>query len=224
MTRRARVLAICVVVFCLLPPASLVLPGSGAGAATFEIHVTRLSRHLKERMRGVSWHRGCPVALHDLRLIDVSYHGFDGDSHLGRLVVNRDATDALSRTLRAMWDSHFKIRRMHLIDRYGGSDHKSMRADNTSAFNCRYVAGTTSWSQHAYGRAIDINPVENPYVTSSGRVSPKKGARYRDRSQHAKGLIHADGAVVRAFDSVGWGWGGRWSGAKDYQHFSANGS
>jgi hypothetical protein len=112
---------------------------------------------------------------------------------------------------------------MRLVDRYGGNDNRSMRADNTSAFNCRRVAGTTRWSEHAYGRAIDINPVENPYVRSDGSVSPRRGRPYADRSRHARGMIHARDATVRAFHRVGWGWGGYWRSSKDYQHFSASG-
>jgi hypothetical protein len=98
-----------------------------------------------------------------------------------------------------------------------------MAANNTSAFNCRFVSGTARWSEHAYGRAIDINPVQNPYVSSSGRASPPAGAAYVDRSRRAPGMIHAGDAVVRAFAAVGWGWGGSWRGVKDYQHFSASG-
>jgi poly-gamma-glutamate synthesis protein (capsule biosynthesis protein) len=111
---------------------------------------------------------------------------------------------------------------MRLVDAYGANDDRSMEADNTSAFNCRFVAGTNDWSMHAYGKAIDLNPVENPYV--SGRhVSPEKGAKYADRCCH-RAIIHSDDEVVRAFASVGWGWGGSWSdGTKDYQHFSTTG-
>jgi hypothetical protein len=130
---------------------------------------------------------------------------------------------ALVRALRSMYRNDFKIRRMRLVDHYGGSDRRSMRADNTSAFNCRRVAGTTRWSEHAYGRAIDINPVENPYVASDGTVSPRRGSAYVDRSRHAKGMIHARDSTVRAFRRVGWGWGGYWRSSKDYQHFSASG-
>jgi poly-gamma-glutamate synthesis protein (capsule biosynthesis protein) len=112
---------------------------------------------------------------------------------------------------------------MRLVDAYGGDDHRSMDADNTSAFNCRTVAGTDRWSEHAYGRAIDVNPIENPYVTGSGNVSPPAGARFADRSQRARGLIHRGGPVVDAFAAAGWQWGGAWSGTKDYQHFSTSG-
>jgi poly-gamma-glutamate synthesis protein (capsule biosynthesis protein) len=97
-----------------------------------------------------------------------------------------------------------------------------MRHDNTSAFNCRYVAGTSTWSQHAYGRAIDINPVENPYV-DGGRVSPPRGRRYLDRSDVRRGMVVERDLVWRAFRRIGWEWGGTWTSAQDYQHFSATG-
>ena len=193
-------------------------------AAGFESHVSRISPHLKERMTGKSWHEGCPVPIRKLRLIELSYNGFDGERHMGKLVANKDAVGALVSSFRTMYRKGFKIHRMKLVDHYDADDRRSMRADNTSAFNCRYVSGTTTWSQHAYGRAIDINPVRNPYVGSDGSVSPKKGEKYADRSLTAKGMIHRSGATVRAFTRAGWGWGGNWSSSKDYQHFSATGS
>ena len=193
-------------------------------AAGFESHVSRISPALKERMTGKSWHNGCPVPIRKLRLIELSYNGFDEARHMGKLVANKDAVGALVGAFRTMYRKGFKIHRMKLVDHYDADDRRSMRADNTSAFNCRYVSGTTTWSQHAYGRAIDINPVRNPYVGSDGSVSPKKGEKYADRSLTAKGMIHRSGATVRAFARAGWGWGGNWSSSKDYQHFSATGS
>jgi D-alanyl-D-alanine carboxypeptidase len=202
-----------------LPASALPLePSTG-----FQADVSRIPPRLRERMKGKSWHRGCPVPIRRLRLIRVSYQGFDGDPHVGRLVAHRDAVAALVRAFRSMYRNGFKIHRMRLVDRYGGSDRRSMRADNTSAFNCRKVAGTDRWSEHAYGRAIDINPVRNPYVASDGTVSPRRGRRYADRSRRAKGMIHRGDGTVRAFRRVGWGWGGYWRSAKDYQHFSASG-
>jgi hypothetical protein len=189
----------------------------------FYVHVSRIPSWLERRMTGKSWHRGCPVPIRRLRFIRVSHHGFDGGRRIGKLVANKDAVTALVRALRSMYRNGFKIRRMLLVDHYGGSDRRSMRADNTSAFNCRRVAGTDSWSEHAFGRAIDINPVENPYVASDGTVSPRRGRAYVDRSRHAKGMIHARDSTVRAFSRVGWGWGGYWRSPKDYQHFSASG-
>jgi hypothetical protein len=125
--------------------------------------------------------------------------------------------------MRELFGLRFPIRRMRLVDAYGADDHRSMAADNTSAFNCRFVAGTGRWSEHAYGHAIDVNPVENPYVTDGGHVSPPAGAPYADRSRRAAGLIHRRGPVVAAFAKNGWKWGGNWSWPKDYQHFSASG-
>jgi hypothetical protein len=170
----------------------------------------------------LSWRPGCPVTWRNLRLVSVSHWGFDGRVHSGRLVVNRDAVPAMVAVMRGMFQRHYPIRRMLPVDAYGADDHRSMAADNTSAFNCRFVSGTTRWSQHAYGRAIDLNPVENPYV-SGWHVSPAAGAAYADRSRHRPGMVHGGDAVVRLFAARGWGWGGHWPGDKDYQHFSATG-
>ena len=175
-------------------------------------------------MTGVSWHRGCPVGLNDLRLLRVDHWGFDGEVHRGRLVVHRDSARPMLRVMRDLFDLRFPIRRMRLVDAYGADDHRSMAADDTSASNCRFVAGTSRWSEHAYGHAIDVNPVENPYVTSGGHVSPPAGARYADRSRPVPGLIHRKGPVVAAFARNGWEWGGNWSWPKDYQHFSVGGN
>ncbi len=170
----------------------------------------------------VSWHRGCPVPISELRLVRLAYWGFDDRPHTGRLVLNRDAVRPVVAAMRTLYNARFPIRRMVLVDRYGADDDRSMAADNTSAFNCRRVEQSTSWSQHAYGRAIDINPRENPYLLG-GRVLPPRGRAFINRSLRRKGMIHAGDVVVRAFASVGWTWGGSWTSRLDYQHFSANG-
>jgi poly-gamma-glutamate synthesis protein (capsule biosynthesis protein) len=190
----------------------------------FQGRSERLDPATRERITGVSWHRGCPVGLTELRLLSVSHWGFDGRVHHGRLVVNRDAAVAMLEAMHSLFQQRYPIRQMRLVDAYGSDDHRSMAADNTSAFNCRFVAGSGGvWSEHAYGRAIDLNPIENPYVTSSGYVSPPAGAPFARRDKQAPGLIHRHGAVVAAFAAVGWEWGGNWPWPKDYQHFSATG-
>jgi hypothetical protein len=123
---------------------------------------------------------------------------------------------------RRLYTARFPIHRMVTVDAYGGSDFRSIEADNTSAFNCRYVEGTSRWSEHAYGRAIDVNPIENPYV-SGGRTSHRASVPYLRRSPCRRGMACSGNVLVRAFASIAWGWGGYWSGAKDYQHFSASG-
>ena len=171
-----------------------------------------------------SWHRGCPVAPAQLRRLRVSYWGFDRRAHTGTLVVNVRAAAPLTRVFSRLYAARFPIRRMRPIDVYGGSDERSLAADNTSAFNCRYAVapGPKRWSVHAYGLAIDVNPVENPYVLG-GRVHPRAGRAYLDRSRVRLGMAVRGGLLVRAFASVGWAWGGRWSASPDYQHFSATG-
>ena len=195
----------------------------GADAVSPSFTAARLSSADVRRMVGTSWHRGCPVALADLRLVTATYWGFDKRAHTGRIVVHRDVAADVLAVLGRLYAARFPIRRMVPVDAYGGSDFRSIEADNTSAFNCRYVDGTTRWSEHAYGRAIDLNPIENPYVTSSGTTSHPASRRYLRRAPYRPGMAVEGGAVVRAFDAVGWGWGGRWSGARDYQHFSTSG-
>lgn len=189
----------------------------------FKGEIRVINRNLKKRMTGSSWRPGCPVGLADLRLLKLKYRGFGGGTKWGYLVVHRTAAPRILKVFRKLFDSGFRIRRMRLVDAYGADDHRSMNADNTSAFNCREVAGSPGvWSRHAYGRAIDINPVENPYVSGS-HVSPAKGRPFARRTPHRRGMISAGGTVVQAFASVGWEWGGDWYGTRDYQHFSASG-
>jgi hypothetical protein len=164
------------------------------------------------------------VELRDLRLLELPFWGFESDVHHGQLIVHRDAVAAMRSAMRRIYAARFPISQMRLIDAYGGNDRQSMAADNTSAFNCREVAGSPGvWSQHAYGRAIDINPVENPYVTPSGYVSPREGRPFADRSRQERGMVHRGDVVDRSFGAAGWGWAGDWPGTKDYQHFSATG-
>jgi D-alanyl-D-alanine carboxypeptidase len=169
-----------------------------------------------------SYRAGCPVGPPQLRLVRLSYWGFDGRRRVGSLVVrDRVARDVVT-VFRKLYAARFPIRRLRKVDAYRGSDDASMAADNTSGFNCRFVSGTRRWSQHAYGEAIDVNPVENPYL-QGGRVSPPAGRRYLDRSRARPGMAVDGGVLVRAFESVGWKWGGRWTGSRDYQHFSTTG-
>ncbi|MBI5517138.1 MAG: M15 family metallopeptidase [Deltaproteobacteria bacterium] len=209
-----------VALFCgaaLATPGALAQPFHGAAgpldAATLAVMTAP----------GGSWRAGCPVGLGDLWLLQVDHWGFDGAVHPGRLVVHRGHAGRLVEVFRALFQARFPIERMELVDTYGADDHRSMEANNTSAFNCREVAGRPGvWSQHAFGLALDLNPVQNPYL-ATGVVSPPAGLAWLDRTRPAPGLITAEGVVVRAFARAGWRWGGFWRHSKDYQHFSANG-
>ncbi len=174
-----------------------------------------------------SYRPGCPVLLADLRYLRMRYVGFDWKAHTGEMVVHHDYAKKVTTVFERLYDARWPIRRMRLVDGYGGDDNRSMAANNTSGFNCRRVAGSRAWSAHAYGAAIDINPVQNPYVTGSS-IHPLAGARFAtiDRSRADRrgpmGAIRAGDVVVRAFDCIGWDWGGDWSTSPDYQHFSAS--
>jgi hypothetical protein len=172
---------------------------------------------------GASWHAGCPVAVADLRTVRVAHWGMDGTVHQGRLVVAAAEADPVAAVFRALFDARSPIARMEPIAACGGDDDASMAANNTSGFNCRTVKGSGRLSEHAYGRAIDVNPLRTPYVYADGRVDPPSGAAYADRARTDPGVIHDGDPVVAAFADQGWGWGGHWSGGHDYQHFSASG-
>ncbi len=192
----------------------------------FIARTSRIGPALRARMTA-SHRAGCPVPLSGLRHLTVSYVDFGGRSRTGELVVAAEDADGLVSVFRKLYAARWPIARMRLVDVYDGDDGRSMAADNTSAFNCRRVAGSDSWSEHAYGRAIDLNPVRNPYVQAS-TVDPPAGRAFAslDRSADAEvppGVVKADDVVVRAFAAIGWTWGGDWSSSKDYQHFSASG-
>jgi len=169
-----------------------------------------------------SWRPGCPVGPAELRLVEVLRWGYDGRPYPGRIVVAASLTDEVADVFRRLYELRFQIEWMEPIDRYGGDDDASMAANNTSAFNCRTVAGTSTWSEHAFGTAIDVNPVQNPYVRD-GVADPPAGAGWLDRGWATPGMVQDGDAVVAAFAANGFQWGGHWSTVKDYQHFSTSG-
>jgi hypothetical protein len=184
--------------------------------------VAALDADLQAEMTGSSWRAGCPVGLDALAHVTFTHLGFDGEAHAGAIVVAASVADAVLDVFRRLYAARFPLAKARLIDEYGASDDASMADDNTSAFNCRAITGGTSWSEHSYGDAVDINPVENPYV-SGATVLPPAGAAYTDRGDERPGMIVDPGPVTGAFRVHGWTWGGTWTSPKDYQHFSANG-
>ncbi|MFI9818229.1 M15 family metallopeptidase [Saccharothrix variisporea] len=168
---------------------------------------------------GSSWREGCPVGPDQLRLVSLNFVGFDGAVHRGELVVNAALAVEVARVFADLYFARFPIQRMETIEKYDSDDDASMAANNTSAFNCRPITGGTAWSNHSYGRAIDVNTVQNPYISRSGTVYPPNGAPYVDRTQDLPGMIHAGDATEQAFTTRGWTWGGFWTTPIDYQHF-----
>jgi hypothetical protein len=187
----------------------------------FDGSVAPISEADRARMTH-SWRLGCPVPIEDLRLVTLDHWGYDGAEHRGELAVHADYADAIVDVFRILFDARFPIERMELVDVYRADDHASTLANNTAAFNCRSVVGRPgSWSEHAFGRAIDINPRVNPYVLDP-RIQHPALVPYLDRSLQDLGMIRTGDTAVQAFATIGWYWGGTWS-SPDYQHFSATG-
>jgi hypothetical protein len=194
--------------------------------ASYTASVRPIGPAIRGRMR-YSHAPGCPVPLRDLRYLRMSYLGFDGRAHTGEMVVHERFAEAVTEVFERLYDARWPIRRMQLIDDFEGDDDRSMAANNTSGYNCRRVTGTDRWSRHAFGAAIDVNPVQNPYVVGLSS-QPRAGRRFAaiDRSADARayaGAVRAEDVVVRSFERIGWEWGGDWSTSKDYQHFSSSG-
>jgi D-alanyl-D-alanine carboxypeptidase len=175
------------------------------------------------------YHSGCPVTFDQLRVLTVTHWTFSGAPVTGQLVVNRSATAPLAAVFRKLYLQHFRIRHMRLTDAYGAKRLRPADGDYTDSFECRQAVpspcsggtGTGSWSEHAYGLAVDLNPIENPYV-GCGHTRERASVPFLNRSRLRRGMVTP--LVVADFRSVGWGWGGSWSGStKDYMHFSASG-
>ena len=201
-----------------------------ASTTTTTVEMTTLASPVFQSSIGVvgaadlpfSWREGCPLVVEDLRSVEVSHFGYDGEVHTGLLIVAAEVAEDMVEIMSRLFAAAFPIERMEPVDVYAGDDDLSMAANNTSAFNCRAVTGGSSWSEHSYGTAIDVNPLVNPYVRGD-TVLPPEGAAYVDRNQDAPGMIHDGDVVVEAFASHGWIWGGTWSSPTDYQHFSTSG-
>jgi len=184
---------------------------------------------LQTELSGRYWHARCPVQMSQLRLLTVTHWGFDGATHTGQLIVNRDAAAPLARVFQKLYELRFPIRHLRLDDAYGPRRSQPADGDISGSFECRQAvpspcpggSGTGHWSNHAYGLAVDLNPVENPYV-GCGATRDRAGRPFLDRTRVRPGMVTP--AVVKAFASIGWGWGGSWTGStKDYMHFSFNG-
>ena len=178
---------------------------------------------IQEHMTGRSWHSDprCP-RFSALRLLHIPCWGFDHQAYMGEMVVAHAVADEALEAFDAIFTAQFPLGAMRLIAHFGGDDHASMAANNCSAFNFREISTRPELSQHAFGLAIDINPVCNPYVRANGFV-PANGEPYLDRHNVRPGMIVPGGPVTNAFEAIGWGWGGDWQTVKDYHHFSKTG-
>jgi D-alanyl-D-alanine carboxypeptidase-like protein len=199
----------------------------------FKGKVDTLPAGLAAQMRGTTWKPGCPVPLENLRLLHFNYWGFDHTLHRGPMVVNASVADDVLWVFKQLYDAEFPIKKVGLTTPFHPkafalhrriTSHRSV----TASFNCRPVVTALgpadTYSEHSYGLAIDLNPVQNPYVTSDGFVRNRAAEPYLDRSRNLEGMVHQDDVVFRSFAAIGWSWGGDWSGDKDYMHFSLSGT
>jgi hypothetical protein len=192
----------------------------------FHARVYEITPKLKAKMiEGNSWHRGCPVEIDDLRYLRLTYHDFEGEDQVGELIVHREISNDMVNIMRQLYEIGYPIRKMQLISDYNGNDWRSIEADNSSAFNCRKATGSIKWSRHSFGKAIDLNPLENPYISRTQKISHRKSLKYRKRRH--RNNTSADRAILLPkdkatliFKSYGFKWGGDWRYTKDYQHFS----
>lgn len=181
--------------------------------------VREIPPDLLAKINTTTWHSGCPVPPSDLRVLTISYWNFEGKPDTGTLVVNKAVARDLRKIFSKLFHHGFMIERMEPIENYSGNDNRSMEANNTSSFNCRDITGRPGkFSNHSWGRAIDINPLTNPYVKGP-LVLPPEGRVYLQRDRAYVGGILANSYIVRLFAKKGWTWGGSWADRQDYQHF-----
>ena len=198
------------------------LAGFKESGISMLFYMEELSEEAKTRINGKSYGENCDLPYEELRYIRVLYYAFDGRTRIGELIVNLAIAQDILDIFRELYGISYPIERMVLIDEYDADDERSMAANNTSAFNYRYVAGTTRLSKHSLGWAIDINPLYNPYITTiNGQrtIFPENGSEYADRTKDCPYYIKEGDACYEAFVSRGFTWGGTWKNSKDYQHF-----
>jgi hypothetical protein len=172
--------------------------------------------------RRSTWSAECPVKLSDLRYVTVSFLGFDGRGHTGELLLHQTVAADVVTVFQQLYTVGWPIEQMRITSPADLNAKPTGDGNDTSAFACRPVRGSKSWSQHAYGLAIDLNPFHNPYVDGS-TVLPELSTSYADRSRRLAGMNLPGSPPVNAFKAIGWGWGGDYSSKKDWMHFSSNG-
>ena len=183
---------------------------------------TEITDSLFNRIRGKSFGEGCTTLRSDLRYLQVLHYNTCGEVCRGELICHRAISDDLLAIFEELYRAKYPIERMVLVDEYDADDEVSMQANNTSAFNFRYVSGTRRLSAHSRGLAVDINPLYNPYVRwRSGKrlVSPQGAGKYADRTLPFPYKIDRNDLCYKLFKKHGFTWGGDWKNSKDYQHF-----
>ena len=174
------------------------------------------------RIKGKSYKDNCTTPRADLRYLQILHYNKEGEVLKGELICHKAIANDLLAIFQELHKAKYPIERMVLVDEYDADDEASMRANNSSAFNFRYVSGTKSLSRHSRGMAVDINPLYNPYVRQRGGrtlVEPTTAKPYVDRAKEFPYKIVKGDLCYRLFRKYGFTWGGDWKNSKDYQHF-----
>ena len=185
-------------------------------------HVSEIDSEIFARIDGKSYKKNCPLPLNELRYLRLTHKDFNGQAAVGEMICNALIADALIDIFRKLYAANYPIEKIRLIDVYDADDELSMRDNNSSCFNFRFVSHTNRISLHGYGLAVDINPLYNPYIkTVDGKkiIAPDNSAAYEDRMKDFPHKITEDDLCVKLFAAHGFGWGGSWDDEKDYQHF-----
>ena len=181
--------------------------------------VEKLTDNTLKRMMGKSYPEDCEVAIGDLRYLIIPHYDGKGAIKIGEIVCNKKVSDKFLYLFKELYKRKYPIERMELIDNYDGDDNRSMSANNTSSFNYRKIKGSDKLSQHAFGMAIDINPLYNPCVRGE-HISPEAGMAYADRTKQEKYMLRRDDIVYRILhDKFGFTWGADFEKCIDYQHY-----
>jgi hypothetical protein len=202
------------------PSAATTQPSRATSATAPPAPAAAAVRSVTAAELGASWRPDCPVEPGQLRRVEVNHIGMDGQMHRGELIPHFFSWVLVIAVFQQLYQERFPIEKIRTVDRYpAASDELSMEDNNTSAFNCRRIRGNDDWSLHAYGRAVDLNPLLNPSVDASGTFEPTNAVAYLDRRRTDPGILHDGDPATHVFTDRGWRWGGYWKAPVDYQHF-----
>ncbi len=192
--------------------------------ASFRSNIAMIPANLQQQMKTSTWHIGCPVPIENLCYLSLTYWGYDKKRHQGALIVHKDVANDLVQIFKILYRHKFPLEKMEPMELFNGNDNAALAANNTSAFNCREVTDQPGiFSQHSYGRAIDINSKINPY-TKGRLVLPASGLQFVDRNKPYPGKITKNSLIHKIFSQYGWDWGGNWYDVQDTQHFEKRAS
>ena len=187
-------------------------------------NIKTIDENYAKTMENISYHKNCPVPINDLRIVNIKYLDFNKTVSYGDLIVHKDVAFEVSEIFEELFKINYPIQQIIPIEKYNGDDFESIEANNTSAFNCRKAEASKKYSKHSFGKAIDINPIQNPYVYKDGTSSHKESKEFitrefSDDTAQSRAVLLANSKAVLIFKKYDWKWGGDWKNIKDYQHF-----